>query len=434
MSGFWLRLVYTSLFYLLTPLILARLYWRGRKLPAYRQRWAERFGYYNTPAASGGALWFHAVSVGEAEAAFPLIRRMQARFPELPCVVTTTTPTGSRRVAQVLGETVLHVYLPYDMPDCVRRFLAHFQPRLAVIMETEIWPNLYRACRCAAIPVVIVNARVSGRSARGYARLGALTREALADVRCIAAQTEADRQRFVALGSRCDETLTTGNIKFDIELPAEAAANAAMLRKNCFGVLRPIWIAASTHEGEETQVLEAFKRIRADHPELVLILAPRHPERFDAVAELCCAAGWKLVRRTDGETACEADVFLLDTLGELKQFYGASDIAFVGGSLAPVGGHNLMEPAAVALPVLVGPCLHNFKAAADALLSAGGALLVHDAMELAAACSGLLSDQEYRKHMGVQALAFVNAGQGALLRVEALLSGLLEAAGDPGKR
>ena len=430
MSGFWLRLVYTALFYLLTPLILARLYWRGRKLPAYRQRWAERLGYYKTPAVSGGALWFHAVSVGEAEAAFPLIRRMRARFPELPCVVTTTTPTGSRRVTQVLGETVLHVYLPYDMPDCVQRFLIHFQPRLAVVMETEIWPNLYRACRRAEIPLVIVNARVSERSARGYARLGALTREALADVRCIAAQTEADRLRFVALGARSDETLATGNIKFDIELPPEAAAQSTTLRANCFGALRPVWLAASTHDGEEAQVLDAFKRIRADHPDLVLIIAPRHPERFDAVAELCRAAGWKLVRRTDGETAFEADVFLLDTLGELKQFYGASDIAFVGGSLVPVGGHNVMEPAAVALPVLVGPHLHNFKAAADALLTAGGALLVHDAMDLAAACNGLLNDQEYRKHMGMQALAFVKAGQGALLRVEALLSGLLDAVVD----
>jgi 3-deoxy-D-manno-octulosonic-acid transferase len=424
MRGFLLRLIYTSLFYLLTPLILARLYWRGRKLPAYRQRWAERFGFYKTPASTG-ALWFHAVSVGEAEAAFPLIRRMQAHFPDLPCVVTTTTPTGSRRVTEMLGATVQHVYLPYDMPDSVQRFLAHFQPRLAVIMETEIWPNLYRGCRRAAIPLVIVNARLSARSARGYARLGALTRESLADVNCIAAQTEADQQRFIALGAHIGDIKVTGNIKFDIELSVDVA-NAAMLRKNCFGTLRPIWIAASTHEGEETQVLDAFKCIRVDHPELVLIIAPRHPERFDTVAGQCRAAGWKLARRSLAETAQDADVFLLDTLGELKQFYCISDIAFVGGSLVPIGGHNVMEPAAAALPVLVGPHLRNFKAAADTLLNAGGALLVHDASELALACSALLSDAGRRRYMGSQALAFVKAGQGALQRVETLLSGLLE--------
>jgi 3-deoxy-D-manno-octulosonic-acid transferase len=428
MSGFLLRLVYTSLFYLSTPLILARLHWRGRKLPAYRQRWAERFGFYKTPAGSG-ALWFHAVSVGEVEAVIPLIRRMRAHFPDLPCLVTTTTPTGSRRVTEVLGTAIQHVYLPYDMPDSVQRFLAHFQPRLAVIMETEIWPNLYRACRCAEIPLVLVNARLSERSARGYARLGALMREALRDVYCIAAQTEADRQRFVVLGSSIGDSLVTGNIKFDIELSSEMGVNAAILRKACFGALRPVWVAASTHEGEEALVLDAFKRIRTDHPALVLIIAPRHPERFESVAVQCRAAGWRLARRSLAETGQNTDVYLLDTLGELKQFYCVSDIAFVGGSLVPVGGHNLMEPAAAAIPVLTGPHLRNFKVAADALLSAGGALLVHDASELASACSALLSDAGRRRYMGSQALAFVKAGQGALQRVETLLSGLIETRG-----
>lgn len=421
-----LRLVYTALFYALTPLILARLYSRGRKLPAYRQRWTERFGFYRTPPIAGG-LWFHAVSIGEAETAFPLIKRMQQRFPELPFVVTTTTPTGSRRVTDVLGNTaVQHVYLPYDMPDSVQRFLAHFQPRLAVIMETEIWPNLFRACRQSGIPLLIANARLSERSARGYARIGALTQDALADVGFIAAQTEADRQRFIALGSRADDTLVTGNIKFDVELPAEFLADAAGLRNRYFGRERPVWIAASTHEGEEALVLDAYRRIRAAHPGLVLILAPRHPERFDSVAALCRAAGWNVVRRSEQNQAQDADVFLLDSLGELKRFYCVSDIAFVAGSLVPIGGHNVMEPAAAALPVLTGPYLHNFRAAADALLAAEGALLVHDATELASVCAALLSDPERRKRMGSQGLSFVQSGKGALQRVEALLAGLLE--------
>jgi len=419
------RLLYTLLFYAATPLVLARSFWRGRCEPAYRQRWNERFALgYGGADPRPGAIWFHAVSVGEAEAAFPLIRAMARRFPDHPLLVTTTTPTGSARVQAVLGEAVAHVYLPYDLPDGVARFLRRFNPRLAVIMETEIWPNLYHACAARGIPLAIVNARLSARSAKGYRRLGQFTRDALACVKLVAAQTEADAGRFLSVGARPETVVVAGNIKYDWELPPDYQQQAAALRDSLFGT-RPVWIAASTHEGEEALVLQAFARLRAEHPRLLLALAPRHPPRFELVAQLCQAEGFSLARRSLGESAANAEVFLLDTLGELRLFYAAADIAFVGGSLVPVGGHNVLEPALVGLPVVFGPHMFNFEEAGRRLLEADGAARVKDAEELGLRVGEWLQDAEVRRRMGGNGRRFVEAGRGALGRVEAALAGLL---------
>jgi 3-deoxy-D-manno-octulosonic-acid transferase len=422
------RLLYTGLFYLAIPFVLARLAWRGRKEPAYRLRWRERFALYERKPVPG-VIWIHAVSVGEAEAAFPLARALARRFPERPLLLTTTTPAGSARVRAALGDSVQHVYLPYDLPDCIDRFFAAFRPVLAVIMETEIWPNLFIACGRRGIPLCIANARLSARSARGYARLAGFTRLALAPVALIAAQTRADAERYLALGASERQVRVIGNIKFDLELPEDLPARARELRAR-FGA-RPAWIAASTHEGEETQILQAFARARAARPDLLLVLAPRHPQRFEAVAQLCRSAGWSAARRSEDAAPANADVFLLDAMGELKTHFFAGDIAFVGGSLVPTGGHNVLEPASAGLPVLFGPHMFNFEEAGRKLLEAGGAQQIADAGELAERVEALLADDDLRKTMGERGRAFVAAGRGALERLADSLAELLTGAENP---
>jgi 3-deoxy-D-manno-octulosonic-acid transferase len=421
-----MRLVYSALFHALVPWLLARLAWRGHTAPEYRRRWGERFGYYTCPKRSA-TLWLHAVSVGEAEAAFPLVRALLRRYPAHRMLVTTTTPTGSARVQAVLGNAVDHVYLPYDMPGAVERFLDHFRPALAVVMETEIWPNLFHVCGKRGIPLAVVNARLSEKSARGYAKLASLTQSSLANVHLIAAQTEADAARFRAIGAPADRVVVTGNIKYDMELPTDLAAQGAALRARLFG-RRPVWIAASTHDGEETSVLEAYGRLRGTVPDVLLLLVPRHPERFDAVHALCRAAGYRVARRSENQTAGDADIFLLDAMGELRLFYATADIAFVGGSLVPVGGHNVLEPAALGLSILFGPYMHHFDEAARGLLAAGGAVQVADARELAARLADWLPNRDTRTVVGARARGFAESGRGALARVETLLAGLLEPA------
>jgi len=418
------RRLYTALFQLLVPLVVARLWWRGLKAPDYRLRIPERFGFY--PAVfEGRHAWFHAVSVGEAEAAFPLLRVLMERFPEQRFVVTTTTPTGSRRVRDVLGERVAHVYLPYDLPGPISRFLGAFRPRLAVVMETEIWPNLYLGCADAGIPLVLVNARLSERSARGYARLPGLMRESLGALRWIAAQTGADAERYRSLGAPAERVEVTGNLKFDLELPADLAERGGRLKAELFGG-RPVILAGSTHEGEEAVLLEALNLLQAEFPGALLVIAPRHPERFDTVEELCRRAGRTVVRRSAGSGCSAAEVFLLDTLGELRQFYAAGDLAFVGGSLVPIGGHNLLEPAVLGLPVLFGPHVFHFKDMSRGLVEGGGAVQVADAAQLAAAARRMLAEPSVRAAMGAANRAFVEQGRGALRRVADTLSGWLD--------
>ncbi|CAI8855145.1 3-deoxy-D-manno-octulosonic acid transferase [Methylococcus capsulatus] len=409
-----MRSVYTSLFYASLPWVLARLLWRSRANPAYRHRIAERFGFYSGPPKPVD-IWIHAVSVGEAEAAFSLIAALR-RHARASILVTTTTPTGSARVRKVLGDTVEHVFLPYDLPDGVGRFLGHFSPRAAVIMETEIWPNLFTACRKRGVPLLIANARLSDRSARRYAWIRGTLRRLLAGVD-IAAQTEADARRFVTIGADPATVTVTGNLKFDTEPDASVTAVGAALRRSLFQE-RPVWLAASTHRGEEKAVLEAFAGLRSRHPELLLVIAPRHPERFEEVARLAVEAGHRVARQTqaEGGVAGTFDVFLLDTLGDLMRFYVASDIAFVGGSLVDIGGHNVVEPALAETAIVFGPFTRNFQQICDDLERKGAAVRVRDTGELAAAVDRLVADEGRRGDMVQQALAFVRRNRGAAER------------------
>ncbi|MCC8998344.1 MAG: lipid IV(A) 3-deoxy-D-manno-octulosonic acid transferase [Candidatus Contendobacter sp.] len=416
----WLRRIYTGLLYLMLPLALLRLYWRGYRDPGHRQRWRERLGF--VPQSPTGGLWLHAVSVGETRAALPLIRALQARYPDRPLLVTTTTLTGSRQVREALGEQVHHVYAPYDLPGAVARFLRNTQPRLAVIMETELWPNLLRQCAVAGIPTVIANARLSERSARGYARIRGLTGSMLRDITLIAAQAEADAERFRALGA--PRVQVTGNLKYDLSLPATLPEQGRALRRDVLGENRPVWIAASTHAGEDEPILDAFAILRIGWPELLLILTPRHPERFDRVAALCRQRGFPTVRRSE-QRPCAPDsaVFLGDSMGELLQFYAAADLAFVGGSLVATGGHNVLEPALLGLPVLFGPHMFNFTEAGERLLEAEAAWQIANAAELAVAVERLLTDPERRQAAGQRGRAVVKRHRGALA---ALLAGIEE--------
>lgn len=409
-----MRFLYTFCFQLLLPAVLLRLWWKGRAAPAYRRRWAERFGRF--AGARPGGIWVHAVSLGETIAALPLVKALQARHPELPITVTTTTPTGSARVVAALGDSVCHVYAPYDLPWCLAAFLARTRPRLAIVMETELWPNTLHALKARRIPVVLANARLSARSARGYARYSALTAPMLACLSRVAAQHADDGRRFVELGLPTARLAVTGSIKFDLSIPESVRAGAEILRSG-FGP-RPVWIAASTHRGEDEAALTAHRRLRMRLPEALLLLVPRHPERFDEVAALCLAQGERIARRSRGETVGpETSVYLGDTLGELLVLYGAADLAFVGGSLVGVGGHNLLEPAALSLPCLTGPHCFNFLDITRQLTEAGGARVVESAEALAEAVTAWLQQPQARREAGAAALAVVAANRGALARL-----------------
>jgi 3-deoxy-D-manno-octulosonic-acid transferase len=423
-----MRALYSLLLYLLTPLVLLRLAWRGLRAPAYWRRWPERFAWLPVFAAVP-RIWIHAVSVGETQAALPLVQALQARYPGHRILITTTTPTGSQRVRALFGDRVEHVYLPYDLPGAVRRFLDAVQPDIALVMETELWPNLFRACARHGIPLLVMNARLSERSCRGYGRFAALTRATLADVTHLAAQGERDAQRFIGLGAPAERVSVCGSIKFDLYLPASLREEAEVLRR-AFGVERPVWIAASTHEGEDEQVLEAFRRMRAAdaHPNALLVLVPRHPERFATVAELCRAEGHSLVQRSSG-SPCTAvtDVYLGDTMGELPMLMAATDLVFMGGSLVRTGGHNMLEAAALGLPVVFGPHVFNFEEIAERLLEAGAARQVRDAGELAAVVADWLADANARHRTGERGRVFVEQNRGARERMLALIEPHLSA-------
>lgn len=417
------RLLYSLLLYLLTPLSLLRLLQRSIKAPAYRQRIAERYGFYSQPLCSGG-IWVHAVSVGESIAAKPLIEVLLARYPDQALTLTCTTPTGSQQIQSMFADRVQHVYAPYDTPDALARFLAQCQPRALVIMETELWPNTVAACKKRGIPVVLANGRMSEKSARGYAKLGGLSRPLMASLSAVAAQSADDARRFIALGARPEAVERSGSIKFDIDLPAGMQDEAAQQR----GAWQnsPVWIAASTHEGEDEIVLRAFAKAREHCADLRLILVPRHPERFERVAKLITAEGFSLQRRSTVE-ALQADtaVLLGDTMGELLLLFGLADIAFIGGSLVENGGHNSLEAAVWGLPILTGESDYNF-AEISQLLQEEGALSKHaDAASLADALVALALSKDQRVTAGAAGLAVLEANRGALARQLALIEAVL---------
>jgi 3-deoxy-D-manno-octulosonic-acid transferase len=422
-----LRFLYLLAIYLAAPVVSAVFLWRGLRDRSYWRNFGERFGFGARLSPHG--VWLHAVSVGEVQACAALVSALRRRYPALPLTVTTFTPTGSTRARALFGNLAQVRYVPYDLPGAVRRFFRRVQPRLAVIFETELWPNLYRECGRRRIPLVLASARISARSVSRYQRLGALFRETLARTALVAAQGPGDAERFRSLGADPANTHVTGNIKFDFELPADIAARGARLRAQ-YAPDRPLWVAGSTHGGmEEQAVLEAQRRVREAHPGALLVLAPRHPPRFDEVAAALRAAGISFVRRSaaDGSVrGTDCAVLLLDSLGELLDFYAAGDVAFVGGSLAPSGGHNLLEPAALGVPILVGPNNSNSEEIARLLIARGAAEVVRDATELATRVSALLGEAGARERMGAAGRASVDSNRGALEKLLALIEPLLE--------
>jgi 3-deoxy-D-manno-octulosonic-acid transferase len=418
------RPIYTLLLYLIAPFVFLRLAWRSIRAPEYRRRWGERLGK-STTSPLADSIWLHAVSVGEVQAAVPLVRALIQAYPNRPLVITTTTPTGSQRVRDVFGDQVFHVYIPYDLPFAVSRFLRSISPSIAIIMETELWPNLFHGCRARGVPVVVANARLSEKSMAGYRRVARLARETLADVTIVAAQGRSDGERFRTLGAAPDALRITGSIKFDIKLAASLREEAEVLRRQ-LGSERPVWIAASTHEGEDEQVLEAFDRVRNAMPDCLLVLVPRHPERFARVAAMCRRHGFPTVLRSEKEfPEASTRVYLGDTLGDLPLLYAASDVAFVGGSLVPLGGHNVLEPAALGLPVITGPHTFNFDEIVGMLLDVKGAQQVKDADQLAACVELFLRDANTRHLAGENGRKLVEDNRGALERLLVIVNELL---------
>ncbi|MFM1695257.1 lipid IV(A) 3-deoxy-D-manno-octulosonic acid transferase [Aeromonas salmonicida] len=406
------RLLYNLLIHLGLPLALLALYKPKKGKPGFGARWAEHLG--RMPASGQEApLWIHAVSVGETLAISPFIRALKAERPDLPILLTTTTRTGAEQAAK-LGDLVVHRYAPLDYPWAVAAFLKCIKPRALWVMETELWPNWLAACEARHLPVTIINARLSERSCQRYARFQGAFDTLSRPLTHLLCQHQDDAERFARLGIGCERLVVTGSIKFDIQLGDEVQARGQALRQQ-LGQSRPVWIAASTHQGEDEQVLAAFDLVLQRHPRALLILVPRHPERFDRVAELCAPYG--CVRRTGGAPIRETDkVYLGDTMGELPLMLAAADVAFVGGSLVKVGGHNLLEPAALGKPCLTGPAYFNFSDITRQLVAQGGAALVADAAALGEKVSELLADEGERSQMGEQARAVVLRNQGALAR------------------
>ncbi len=419
-----MRRLYTLLVLLFAPLALALLLWRGRREHAHRGRLAERFG--RGASLPRDAIWVHAASVGEVQAAAPLVRALQRRHPELAIVVTTMTSTGSTRARAQLGDGVEVRYLPLDLPWTMRRFLTCSRAVAVVIVETELWPTLLGVCAERHVPVILASARVSERSARRYRWLGAALAAPLARVR-IGAQSEADAQRFLALGATPALTQVLGNLKFDLQLPAEIVAQGTALREQLGS--GPVWVAGSTHEGEETAALEVHRRLLARWPQALLLLAPRHPQRFAAVTALVRETGLSFVARSSGQSVTtNTRVLLVDTLGELLQCYAAADVAFVGGSLVPIGGHNLLEPAALGRAVITGPHTQNAPEVATLLREAQALVHVEDVEGLHEALAALLADTTRREQLGAAGRDVVARNRGALARLLELIDAAISPA------
>ncbi len=413
-----MRLLYTLFFLLLLPFIVARLWWKGRKNPGYQQRLAERFGFFVPPSQRGG-IWVHAVSVGETLAALPLIEQLLQRYPQFPITVTTTTPTGSERVRAALGSRVFHVYSPYDLPLCVANFLRRVQPRLCLIMETELWPTMVATNARFGVKTMVVNARLSARSARGYRRFSCLTKPMLQQLDGIAAQQSTDARRFLRLGANSAIVHVTGSIKSDVKT-TDAQRCAGQTLRASLGHDRYVFIAASTHDGEETLILSAFAQLKTQHREAVLILVPRHPERFAPVTLLAQQTEMRVASRAQNNSDRDTDIVIGDTMGELMAMYAASDAAFIGGSLVPRGGHNLLEPAAWGLPLIQGPHTFNFAVLTKQFFKANAVTIVQNDAQLLSAML-LFSDKSQREVWGQRALAELQRQRGALPRVISLI-------------
>ena len=411
-----LRFGYTVLLYLLLPLVFLHLWWRGRKEPRYRLHWGERLGCYRA-GGTQGCIWVHSVSVGETRAAQPIIERLLARHPDKCVLVTHMTPTGRATSEQLYGGRVQRCYLPYDYPDAVARFLKRHRPALGLIMETEIWINLIHGCRARSIPLYLVNARLSEKSFKSYARIQRLAAMTLNELTAVAAQTSADAARFEALGAR--NVHVVGNVKFDAAVSHDLVSLGGSWRMR-WGNGRPVWLAASTREGEEALLLDVLARVSV--PDLLTVIVPRHPQRFDEIAQLLEGRRISYCRRSDESWPTHnVSVLLGDSMGEMFAYYAACDVAFIGGSLRPFGAHNLLEACALGKPVVVGPSIYNFQEAVELGVAAGGVVQVADAPALADEVTRILGDAQRREAMGQAARAFADAHRGAVERLFALL-------------
>ncbi len=420
-----MRAFYTLMWHLALPLVLARLWWRARKEPGYRRHLGERLGFYGPRGAPRHTLWVHAVSVGETRAAEPLVDALLQAWPDSRIILTHMTPTG-RATGQALfarhGERLLQSYLPYDIPWMIRRFIGHFGPRVCILMETEVWPNLIAAC-AGTLPVALVNARLSERSLRRGRRFGPLMRDAAHGITLVAAQTEADAERIRSLGAPRVEI--TGSIKFDVAVPDAALATGSWLRMQMGN--RAVLLCASTRDGEEAMILDAWLRKPAALDKALLVIVPRHPQRFDDVVALVEKCGLTVARRSALAGApLEAQVLVGDSMGEMFAYYAACDVAFIGGSLLPLGGQNLIEACALGKPVLIGPHTFNFALVTEDAIAAGGASCVPDAGALLDQAANLLSNREQRDAMGARASAFANHHRGATSRTVGLLRHLID--------
>jgi len=425
-----MRQLYSLVFYCLMPLVLLRMLWRSRLAPAYRERLAERLGLFDPPADDRPVIWVHAVSVGETIAAAPVIEELLQRYPHYCLVVTTTTPTGSERVRALFGERVFHVYAPWDLPGAVRRFTSRLKPQLLLIMETELWPNMLHVSHESGCRVLLANARLSERSARGYGKIGRLSREMLGQLDCVACQAVVDGERFVALGLPRENLQITGSIKFDLELGQSLRERASILRRELRCDQRPVLVAASTHAGEDEQVLAAFRAVRMSHSDCLLVLVPRHPERFNAVYAQCEQAGWQVARRSEGVIpGLTVEVLLGDTMGELLLLLSAATVAIVGGSLVEHGGHNVLEASAWGAPVVTGPYMFNFEEISTLLVAAGAMIRLDDSARLSDCLPQLLADESRRAAMSAAGLRVVDENRGARRRLLALLDQQLQPPG-----
>jgi 3-deoxy-D-manno-octulosonic-acid transferase len=406
------RVIYTLLLYAAVPFILLRLLWRARLQRDYLRHVPERFGLFRDVRTTQPLLWVHAVSVGETRAAEPLIRALRSRYPQHEILLTHMTPTGRETGVALFGDDVKHCYLPYDLPDAAARFLAHFRPVAGALLETEIWPNLIHSAAARGIPLYLVNARLSARSLRGYQRVRGLIGDALRALYGIAAQTQADAMRLQALGAGA--VTVTGNLKFDIEVPARQTEAGAALRR-AIG-MRPVVLAASTRDGEESLLLDAVQRMELRNA--LLVIVPRHPQRFDAVAALIAARGLRLQRRSTGEpVAADTAVLLGDSMGEMFLYYALCDVVLMGGSFLAYGAHSLIEPCAAGRPVLIGPSTYNFADAADAAVAAGAAVRATDMQQALTLALELAGDSERCRRMGAAGGEFAAAHRGAAHRV-----------------
>lgn len=412
------RSLYTLLLYLLLPLIPLKLVWRGIRQPEYLRHWGERFGFYGSKRANDQLLiWLHCVSVGETRAAEPLVRELQRRHPQHAILITHGTPTGRATSEQLFGNTIARAYLPYDLPGATRRFLKHFKPCAGLLLETELWFNLIAECKQSKVPLLLANARLSQKSAKGYGKIAHLTKEALGSLAGIAAQTETDAKRLQALGASHVEV--SGNLKFDVQAPPLACEEGASLRHQ-IGDDRPVFLAASTRDGEEALMLDAVAGLSI--PDLLTVIVPRHPQRFSEVASLLERRGLKYVRRSAlqsglAEVPTDVSFVLGDSMGEMFVYYASSDVAFIGGSLLPFGGQNLIEAATMGKPLIIGPYTYNFEEIAEQAVSGGGALRVANSAELLERLQSLLQDTALRSSMGEASLKFSRSAGGTAVKI-----------------